>query len=91
MLKGTYPKDAYHTYRNKLNQIIKHCKTKYYLDIIQNNDKNSKVAWNIVNELLGKTKKHDSLYSNINRDKINEFFINLGTNAINNLPPSRCD
>ena len=54
VLKGTVLMADYLQYCNRLNLIIKCCKADYYLNIIQNNIKNFKVAWNVVNELLGK-------------------------------------
>ena len=87
VVEGTYPIDAYIKYRNKLNYIIKKSKADYYLNIIRSNVRNSKVAWNVVNELLGKNKSNSTLSSNINCNKINEFFVSLGKNAISTLPP----
>ena len=51
--------EKYVQYRNNLN-LIKHCKANHYLNIIKNNFKNSKVAWNVVNELLGKNNKNNA-------------------------------
>ena len=80
--------EKYVQYRNNLNNIIKHCKANYYLNINKNNVKNLKVAWNVVNELLGKNNKSNAdLSVNLDCDKINEFFTSLGHNAIKTLPP----
>ena len=47
---------------NNLNNLIKHCWANYYLNIIKNNVNNSKVAWSVVNELLGNNNKSNADY-----------------------------
>ena len=85
VIKGKYPTEKYVHYLNNLNNLIKHCKANYYLNIIKNNVKNSKVAWNVVNELLGKNNKSNANPSvNPDCNKINAFFTSLGHKT---LPP----
>ncbi len=87
VIKGNYPMENYILYRNKLNQLIKRCKADYYLNIISNNVKNSKIAWDVVNELLGKNQRKLDMPIDLDCNKINAFFTSLGPNAINSLPP----
>ena len=70
--KGKYPVEKYVQYRNNLNNLIKYCKANYYLNIIKNIVKNSKVAWNVVNDLLGKNNKSNAnVIDNLDCNKIN--------------------
>ena len=79
--------EKYVQYRNKLNHLIMVCKADYYINIINSNIKNSKVAWNVINQLLGKKNIKSTLASNLDSYKINEFFVTLRQNAIEDLPP----
>ncbi len=88
MCQGKVSKEQYNTYRNKLTSIIRLSKIKYYSSVFDNNPKNSKIAWKVINEITGKNaNKNESLPNNLNCNDINRFFATLGSNAISNVPP----
>ena len=63
--------------RNKLYQVLKSCKADNYFNIIRNNAKNLKIAWNVINESLGKTQSNYELPLNIDPNKMNEFLFHI--------------
>lgn len=54
-------KEQFATYRNRLNELIKHTKANYYKEKISGNKNNSKNLWNIVKEFNNKNIKHASI------------------------------
>lgn len=56
----------YKKYRNKLNNIKRIAQKRYFQHQLSNAKSNMKQTWNIINKLIGKTKKKDKLPSQFN-------------------------
>ena len=50
-------KNAYISYRNKLTTLIRTAKKNFYTNKLENSKRNSKLIWNILNDILGRKKK----------------------------------
>ena len=83
----------YKMYRNKLTNIKRFCEKNYYTKLIENNKKNVKNIWRVLNEIINKKVKSNeypdqfktedgSIISDMKTiaNKFNEFFVNVGPN-----------
>lgn len=83
--------EKFKKYRNKLNKLIKHARKLYYSEKLQATSGNTSLTWEILNEILGKTKSREfpeELHFNNIKTKdpkeivniLNNYFVNIGTN-----------
>jgi hypothetical protein len=86
--QNKYPKDLYVTYRNKLTTVIRNSKLNYYSSAFDKNIKNPKMAWKVINEMRCNQTNTTAFPKNLDVNDINKFFIDLGKNAISDLPPA---
>ena len=75
----------YKLYRNRLTSIIRERKKHYYANFCEKNRINTKIIWQQINQILGRDRSTVNNL-NLNPDKINQFFVNLGPSTIANLP-----
>ena len=86
----------YKKYRNKLNEILRTARKKYYCDLLTKNKHNIRKVWQIINDLMcKKNKKNFPLYfmkNNVkvykNEDIVNEFnnfFSNIAANTLKQI------
>ena len=81
----------YKIFRNLVNRLIKQAKVDYYHNVLNDNINNSKIVWNIVNELVCKRKQKNSGPNKILTDtgctitdpqaiaeEFNKFFVSVG-------------
>ena len=89
-------------FRNKVNNIIRNHKIKYYSDLFSKCKNNLTQTWKIVNNILSrKSHKQDIRKITCNNETytdneqiasiFNEFFCNIGTEYDNNIPPISLD
>jgi hypothetical protein len=96
--KSTDAERRYKTYKNKLTAILRLCEKNYYSDMLENNKKDMKKTWNIINELIHKRKKKSSnlpaqflrnnaiIKGNLNiANGFNDYFINVGPNLADKI------
>ena len=69
----------------KLTSIIRERKKQYFANFCENNRINTKIIWQQINQILGGDRSTVNNL-NLNSDKINQFFANLGPTIIANLP-----
>ena len=79
--------ESYKEYKNKLNKLIKTRKQLYYSGIINRHRKDARVMWQIINTNIngGSKCNRDNFLSFNNVDYLNDYFVNLGSNAIKNI------
>jgi hypothetical protein len=78
----------YKVYRNKLTSLIRARKKQYYSEFIMRHKGNSRAMWQLINSHLGRLCKDVSTFS-ISANALNNYFIELGLNAVKDLPPVR--
>ena len=81
--QNKYPKEQYVVYRNKLTSLICQSRINYYSCAFNKNvKKNSKMAWRLINNIIGKdvSSFSPSLYCN----EVNKFS-ELRANAVNQM------
>ena len=92
--------ETYKNYKNSFEKILKSSK-KHYQNKLEKCRNNLKTTWETMKEIIGKSKVfHQNLPNNlkINKksitdkkiiaNKLNEFFINIGSNLAAKIPPS---
>ena len=97
-------KSLYSMYRNRLNDILREAKQKYFLNQLEENRANCKRLWQILNGIIkGSPKNHllpESFVNSNNEntcdkdeiaDSFNTFFISVGKNLQSRIPPSDLD
>jgi hypothetical protein len=82
MITGLIPKEMYTNYKNKLITIIRYRKKTYYNDFINNHKRDSRKIWQHINLLLGRNSNPVDPLSNVDVNKLNSFFANLGNNTV---------
>ena len=86
-------------YKNSLTTLLRVAKKQYYSDLLDDHKNNLKQTWNVLNDLLGRTRKQqvpDSFDINGTptsdsqkiADGFNSFFTNIGPNLTNQIPVS---
>ena len=90
-------------YRNKLNHLLRISEKKYYTDCLKKHAQNLRKSWNIINEILDRSKSTDSLpesfeshCGNITGPKnianhFNQYFSTIGTELADNIRPTSVD
>ena len=97
--RSTYYHNKFKMYRNKLNQLIKSSKNKYFVEYLKNNNKtNVKNIWSGIRKLITNKSKGCSVPSKLiidgnditdSKDIANafkNFFTNVGTNLAQEIP-----
>ena len=95
---------AYVTYRNKLNEVIRSSKRMYFQNQLEINKTNSKKMWQLLNSITKGNKINQPIsleFTLPNGDTIdvkediaksfNQYFINVGEQLQQNIPPSGLD
>lgn len=90
--------NKYKKYKNKLTNIMRHCKKEYYNQLLEQNKSNTQGTWNVLNSIIKKgVKKSDFpnyFTTNENVDistpkeivnEFNDYFINVGSNLANEI------
>ena len=85
----------YKSYRNKVNNQLRHAKKSYYYDRVQNRN-DSKDTWSVINDILKKSKKDSPDFFLSNNKEIcdpqtianefNSYFENCCKNALDSMP-----
>ena len=85
----------YKDYRNKLNNLLRHAKKKFYSSKLKENQNNMKDMWSVINTLLNKPSNESPTYFLQNDDKIcdsqtiadefNSYFINCCNDALSSM------
>lgn len=87
----------YKSYRNKLTHLIAISKKKHYEKLLLKTNKDTKKTWNIINNVIGKTKTSTSLPTTLNTiegkitnpnkisNKLNQHFAEVGKTDSNNI------
>ena len=86
-------------YKNSLTALLRAAKKRYFSDLLDEHKNNSKQTWKVLNDLLGRNRKHqlpDSFDINGSptsdaqkiADGFNSFFTNIGPNLANQIPVS---
>ena len=86
-------------YKNSLTALLRAAKKRYFSDLLDEHKNNSKQTWKVLNDLLGRNRKHqlpDSFDINGSptsdaqkiADGFNSFFTNIGPNLGNQIPVS---
>mgnify|MGYP001553100430 CR=1 FL=1 len=89
----------YKHYKNKLRSLIDAAKKMHYEHLIATNQNNIKKTWDIIKEVIGNRKRTHAIDEmKINEhicndkqkiaDSFNDYFINIGPDLANNIPPS---
>ena len=91
---------SYKNLRNKITNEIRKSKIRYYNEKFAANSGNIKNSWKVINTILKRNNKKE--YKNafevdgvtVTEDEgiaecFNDFFVNIGSNLANNLPPSQ--
>lgn len=96
--RSTYYHNKFKMYRNKLNQLIKSSKNKYFIEYFNNNKTNIKYIWSGIRKLITNKSKGCSVPSKLIIDgnditdskdianAFNNFFTNVGTNLAQEIP-----
>ena len=89
----------YRTIRNQVNNSIKTEKKKYYQNLLNQYQNNSKKSWSVLNGLLGRSRSKDEISLEINGEltenketiveNFNNYFSNVTTEIVNSVP--NCD
>lgn len=90
--------DRYKMYKNKLINIMRKCERNYYVNAVKLYKDNVKQMWNVLNDVIRKTKCNKSIYPKefvvngqvINQKReiangFNDFFVNIGSNLAKNI------
>ena len=92
--------NMYKKYKNKLNHLLRSAKRLYYEERLESTKTNIKTTWKILNEIINKKTRKNSLPSvfianNQNIDnplnianRFCDYFTNIGPNLANNIPAS---
>ena len=89
--------DQYKMYQNKLVNLLKLAKKRYYIDLFNNFKTNTKKLWRAVNNLTNKSSRQSKIESLIVNNKIlskpsdiaeayNSFFVSAAHELQNQLP-----
>ena len=83
-------KEKYKTFRNKLTNLLRIAKNKYYIEDLKSKQGNSKATWKILNTVLGKpVSSKDHTFIDLNSDisstpdAFNKHFLEAGRTIIN--------
>ena len=92
---------TYKNYKNLFESVKSRFKKQYYSKLIIKYKNNVKKTWEVIKKVIGKTKSYNhSLLRKLNIDNeeiynqktiaesFNTFFINIGSNLANKIPPS---
>lgn len=91
----------YKNYRNKINSLISKTKASYYKAKINENPKDSKLLWKMINNSLNKTLQADPIKSiklnnnNLTSEKqianeFNDYYINIADKMANDITSNAC-
>lgn len=96
--------EKYKIYKNMFNCLKLKAKKAYYSERIKKSSQNIKEQWNVINEMMGKTKLKttnlpqrlivgdESVTEKLSiAEKFNEFFVKVGPNLASSLPASSKD
>ncbi len=86
-LQGLVSFEQYKNYKNRLTGVLRAAKTQYFYNYINCHKKDSRAMWRLINEYVIKNKKSNSNINNVHSSVLNNFFANLGANAISNVKP----
>ena len=87
----------YKSYKNKLTKILRSCEKMYYDKILEQQKKDIKGTWNILNKIIGKKKSNHSypdIFTHNNKkytskrdisNGFNHFFVNVGSDLAKNI------
>ena len=96
---GIIPDTLFKSYRNRLNKVLQQSKDNYYKDKFSENS-SPRTQWNLINEVLNKSKKRDGYPTNLKVNdtiitnpqeiinQMNSFFSKVGTVTASTIPPS---
>ncbi len=78
----------YKVYRNKLTTLLRERKKHYYLELIGRHKDNSRAVGQTIHSYMGRSCL-DRANLCISAGDLNNYFVELGLNAVKDLPPSR--
>ena len=101
MSKSPAYHNSYKRCRNQVTKLINNAKTQYFKTNMENS-KNSKESWDLINKLLNRTTKTNSINNiktgdqNITDDvdianTFNNFFVEIGPKLASDIPPTDTD
>lgn len=89
VLAGKTPIEYYKQYKNRLCVLIRTRKQTYYNSLVNRHIKDVRTMWQIINESVNKSKNacDNSAFCNMDVNDLNNFFVNLGPDAVKNVKP----